>query len=322
MSQFWRNKKVLVVGGAGFIGSHTVDELLARGAKVAVFDDLSTGRRANCKAEASFYRGDIVSVSSVLRVFNKEKPDYVFNFAAVAHVPWSIEDPLRDAKSITGLINILNHAVRFKVRKIIHASSGFIYGNAKRYPTPESEPLQPLNPYSVSKAACEDYLKFFYLHHGLPFAVLRYSTVYGPRRIDGAIPYYLRCISSGKQAEIYGSKTRDMIFISDVVRANILAMEKECGSNPVFNIGSGREYYLSDIYSLIAKLLGRPGLKGRFLPERQGEVERFYLDAKKAKRVLGFSARIPLHDGLRKTIEWFVSAAREGERQGLASRIG
>ena len=300
------------MGGAGFIGSHTVDELLRRGARVAIVgrstakEYKKAGKHLNPRAK--FYNADGASAADMKRVFKKVKPDFVMNFAALTDIPLAIREPLRDAESILIVINILENAVRFGSKKILHASSGFIYGNAKRIPTPETEPPQLTNPYAISKMACENYLKFFNAQYGLAFVALRYASVYGPRRKTGAIPYYIRQIIRGKPVEIYGKKTRDCIFISDVVRANLLAFEKSIdGTEPIFNIGSGQETDLIKLHAVIKKFLGKPQAKAQRLNTRPGEVDRMRLDIQKAKKVLGFKSVVGLEDGLRQTVEWYFA---------------
>lgn len=307
MKGFWNNKKVLVVGGAGFIGSHTVDALVARGARAAIVDNLSRGKQENCNPKARLCKIDAASASGLAKVFQELGPEFVILFPAVVDVPLAIKKPSLAVNSIAATINILGNSVRFGVKKILYASSGYIYGNTKKRPTPETEPFQPLNPYNISKATCESFLKFFYRHYGLSFVALRYAPTYGPRRTSGPIFDYIRKISRNQRAEIYGTKTRDYIFVSDVVRANLLALEKKTAINdPVFNIGTGHETRLDEIYLQIAKLVGRPANRPILRPGKQSEVERFALDVRKAKRVLGFVPRVSLEEGLRETVNWFL----------------
>lgn len=318
MSVFWKNKKVLVVGGAGFIGSHTADELIRRGARVAIVGKSTAkeykkaGRYINPRAK--YYHANAASPADIRKVFRKERPNFVMNFAALTDIPLAIRQPLRDAESILVIVNVLENAVRFGVKKILHASSGFIYGNTKRIPTPETESPRPLNPYTISKMACENYLKFFHSQHGLPFVALRYANVYGPRRKTGAIPYFIRQIVRGEPTEIYGKKTRDCIFVSDIVRANLLAFEKNTkGVEPIFNIGSGRETDFIEFHSIIKKILGKPA-ELRLLPERPGEVDRMCLDVSQAKRILGFTPRVGLKDGLTRTIRWYRAESAKNKK--------
>ena len=310
MRKFWKNKRVLVAGGAGFIGSHTVDALIAAGGRVSVVDDLSTGRREHVHPRARFYR--MATVSPRLEaVFRRERPHHVFALAAVSSPPVSVEDPLRDVAGLAGLINLLELARRYKVKKVLYSSSGFIYGNSKRLPTPESEPFQPLAPYNVSKFASEQYLKFYREHYGLPSVILRYSTVYGPRQLSRVIADYITKISRGRRAEIYGIKTRDYVYVSDVVAANLRAMEaRDYRGEPVFNIGSGRETNLADVYRAIAGILGQDDNRPIRKPAKPGEVDRFWLSIRRARRVLGFRPRIALAEGLRKTVAWFQERRR------------
>lgn len=298
-----------MAGGAGFIGSHTVDELIRRGARVVVVDNLSTGRRENIHSRARFYKMDTAS-PRLASVFKKERPHYVFVLATMSSPPLTILDPKRDAGAIIGLINILENAVRFKVKKVLYSSSGFIYGNARTFPTPESEFFQPLAPYNISKYASEQYLKFFHTHYGLPIVILRYATVYGPRQISRVLADYIKKIRRGRRSEIYGRKTRDYIYVSDVARVNLRALEvSDYRGDPVFNISGGKETVMHDLYRMIARLLGQPRNMSIQRPAKPGEVDRFWLDIRRAKRVLGFKPRIPLKIGLEKTVEWFLKTA-------------
>ena len=305
MKRFWQGKRVLVAGGAGFIGSHTADALVAAGARVSVVDDLSTGRREYVHPRARFYQ--MATASPRLEaVFKRERPHYVFILAAVSSPPVSVEDPLRDVAGLVGLINLLELSRRYKVKRALYSSSGFIYGNSKRLPTPESEPFQPLAPYNISKFAGEQYLNFYREHYGLPSVVLRYSTVYGSRQRSRVIADYIKKISRGKRAEIYGTKTRDYVYVSDVVRANLRAMEAgKYRPDPVFNIGGGRETDLADLYRMIASILGRPANTPIRRPAKLGEVDRFWLDIRRARRILGYRPRVRIEEGLQKTVAWF-----------------
>lgn len=306
-----------MVGGAGFIGSHTADELILQGARVAIVDNLSSGKKENCSPRARFYKVDATSASALAGVFQKEKPQFVFMFAALTNVPRALREPLLDSRSIAALVNVCDYAVRYGVKKLLFASSGFIYGNARKRPTPETETCQSFNPYSISKAACENYLKFFRMHHGLRSVVLRYGTVYGPRQVGGAIADYIHSIYGGKRAEIFGIKARDYIFISDAVRANLLAMEKDnyYKSGPIFNISGGRETNLRDVYALVAKLLNRSENKPKICPDRVGEIKRLLLDINRARRTLHFLPEVSLEEGMQKTVDWFLANLKDEIRK-------
>lgn len=308
MAQFWKNKRVLVVGGAGFIGSHTVDALISRGARVSIIDNLSTGFRRNCHPKARLYVFNAVSPQKMENIFKEEKPEFVMIFSSLVDVPTAIAKPLLAAEGIATTINVCEQAVRHKTKKVLYASSGFIYGNARRIPIKEIEPFQPVNPYNIAKATSEYFMQFFSDHYGLPYVALRYAPVYGPRRTIGPIADYIRKISSGKRAEMYGVKTRDYIFVGDVVRANLIAMEKHISrTTPVFNIGTGREVRLDAIYALIARLIGKPRNTPVQKGSRSSEINRFALDIKKANRMLGFRPQVTLAEGLQKTIAWVVA---------------
>ena len=313
-----KNKKFLVTGGAGFIGSHTVDALIKKGAKVAIIDNLVTGRKENLPAriatqsvaggnpEANFYNLNIAN-PKVEKVFQKEKPEFIYHFAFNVLVPKSVGNPLMDMDSIAGAINIFQNAKKYGVRKIIFSSSGFLYGNTENLPAKETEPVIPASPYIVSKQAVENYLKFYKSTYGLPYVILRYSAVYGPRQFTGAMADYIRKLAADKQAEMYGDgeKTRDYIYIEDVIRANLLALDVSSDfSNPVFNIGTGIETTLNDLYKKIAQFLGKEA-KPIYLPDRPGEQYRYSLDCSKAKKELGWEPTYSLEEGLKKRVNWY-----------------
>lgn len=294
-----KNKKVLVTGGAGFIGSHTVSKLIEKGAKVCIIDNLCTGIKENLHKEAVFYSMNIAD-PKVKEVFEKEKPEIIYHFAFNVLVPKSVENPQMDLDSIAGSLNIFQNAKNFGVKKIIFASSGFIYGNTHNLPAKETEPVDPVSPYVVSKNAVENYLAFFNKAYKIPYVIFRYAAVFGPGQVTGAMSDYARKLACGKQAEIWGDgkKTRDYVFIDDVVKANILALDVadnfEC---PIFNIGNGIETTLNEMYSKVAKLLSKEA-KPVYLPDRPGDQVRYALDWSKASKVLGWKPEVTLEEGL------------------------
>lgn len=304
MNQEIKNKHILVTGGAGFIGSHLVDKLLQEGAIVSIVDNLSTGLVTNINPRAKFYKLDINS-SQIEKIIKQEKPEIIYLLACNTIVPKSVVDPLFDIQSLIGNLNIMVVAKKYGVKKIILASSGFVYGNTKKLPTPENTPIIPDNPYIITKSSSEKYLEFFAKTSDLNFVVLRYATVYGPRQVGGAMADYIRCIKAGKKADIYGdgTKTRDYIYIEDVVRANLLALElkRTKGLIPIFNIGTGKETTLNQLYSKIAKILKKKATPN-YLPDRAGEMMRFQLLTTKAHKYLGWQAKITLDQGLNKMI--------------------
>ncbi|MBI4095147.1 MAG: NAD-dependent epimerase/dehydratase family protein [Candidatus Liptonbacteria bacterium] len=299
-----KGKRFLVTGGAGFIGSHTVDALLARGAKVAIVDNLSTGRKENVNPKAKFYRMNIAS-PSLKNVFDKFRPEYVYHFAFHVLVPRSTEDPLLDRDGIVGSVNLFKNCERNGVKKVVFSSSGFLYGNTARLPARETEPLSFISPYIASKHAVENYLKVFNHLHGLPHVIFRYAAIYGPRQATGAMADYVRQLSKGKQAKIWGDgkKTRDYVYIDDVIRANLLALGvPKNHPNPIFNVGTGVETSLNTLYRGIAKLLGKEA-RPIYVPDRPGEQLRYALDASKIRRELRWRPTVSLEEGLRRVIK-------------------
>lgn len=293
-------KKVLVTGGAGFIGSHTIDALIERGAEVIVVDNLVTGREENLNPKAKFYKMNIAD-SQIESIFDKEKPEIIYHFAFNVLVPKSVENPMVDMDSIVGSVNILNNARKHGIKKVIFSSSGFIYGNTKNLPVKESEPMQPVSPYSIAKYTIENYLSFFKKTYGLPYVIFRYASIYGPRQVTGAMADYMRKLAAGKQAEIWGdgTKTRDYVFIDDLVTANLLALElSDDFPDPVFNVGTGEETTLNQLYWKIGELLNKKP-NPIYLPDREGEQMRYSLDPAKIKETMNWQPKYSLEEGLK-----------------------
>lgn len=302
-----QNKRFLVAGGAGFIGSCIVDELINGGAEVSIIDNLITGRRENLNPRAKFYEMNI-SDSEIEKVFQAEKPEFIYHLAFNVLVPKSVKNPLLDMDSIAGTINILMNAKKYGVKKVIFSSSGFIYGNNKNLPVKELEPMEPVSPYAIAKDAAENYLKFFNKAYNLPYTTLRYSAVYGTRQVTGAMADYIRKLTANQQAEIWGdgNKTRDYVYIDDVVRANLLAIDLPSDyQNPVFNVGTGIETTLNDLYRKIAELLGKP-FQPIYLPDRKGEQLRYSLDYSKIKKAMGWEPKYSLEEGMKLRLKPFL----------------
>jgi len=296
-----KNKKVLVTGGAGFIGSHTVDALIKEGAKVVVVDNLSTGSKENINPLAKFYKINIAD-QEVEEVVEKEEPEIIYHFSFFVLVPKSVENPLLDMDNLVGSIRILKKIKEMGIiKKIIFSSSGFVYGNTENLPAKETEPINLASPYAVAKIAVENYLKFYKQAFSLPYVILRYSAVYGPRQITGAMADYIQKLSGGEQAEIWGdgNKTRDYVYIEDVVRANLLSLDVPNNHrDPIFNIGTGIETTLNTLYKKIAGLLEKEA-RPVYYPDRPGEQIRYCLDNSKAKREIGWEPRYSLDEGLK-----------------------
>jgi UDP-glucose 4-epimerase len=305
-----QSKNILVTGGAGFIGSHLVDALLEWGAKVVVVDNLSTGRKENINPKAKFYKLDINS-SAFENVFKKHRPEIVYMLAFNTNVPKSVREPLFDAQSVTGSLKTLEFSKKYGVKKVVFSSTSFVYGNTKHLPTPETEPAMPENPYIISKHTVENYVQFYGKTYGLDFVIFRYATTYGPRQTGGAMADYIRCIHSGKQADIYGdgSKTRDYMYVGDIVQANLLAATYKApkGILPLFNLSTGKETSLYSLYKKLAVLLGKPKAEPKFQPDRSGEMYRSKLDNSKAKKYFKWQPKISLDEGLKNTVSYFLN---------------
>jgi len=307
----FKGMKFLVTGGAGFIGSHTVNALIERGGKVAIVDNLSTGRKENLNPRATFYEINLAD-RALEGIIEREKPDIIYHFAYYVLVPKSVENPLLDMEVLIGTLRMLQKAKEIGVKKIIFSSSGFLYGNTPNLPATEECPVDPVSPYVVSKHAIENYLKFYYKTYRLPYVILRYAAVYGPRQVTGAMADYIRKLSAGSQAEIWGdgTKTRDYVFIEDVVRANLLALTVPADHpNPVFNIGTGIETTLNTLYWKVAELLG---VEPRPIhhPDRPAEQLRYCLDISKARKELGWEPKWGLDEGLQVTVRAYIEGSR------------
>lgn len=298
-----QNKKIVVTGGAGFIGSHIVDALIKAGANVVVVDNLSTGRKENLNPLAKFYEINIAD-PKIEEIFSEEKPEIVYHFAFNVLVPESVKNPLIDMDSIKGSINILMNSQKYGISKIIFSSSGFVYGNTLNLPVKESEPADVVSPYAIAKYTVENYFKYFNKTYGLGYVIFRNAAVYGPRQVTGAMADYIRKLKNNKSPEIWGDgkKTRDYVYIDDVVKANLLALDLPTHySDPVFNIGSGKETTLNEMYGKIAKIL-KKDIKPIYHPDREGEQMRYCLDNKKIKEALGWEIDYDLDKGLESLI--------------------
>jgi UDP-glucose 4-epimerase len=300
-----KGKTFLITGGAGFIGSHTTDALIARGGKVITVDNLSTGRKENLNSKSKFYKLNIADDKKFEAIVKKHKPDYIYHFAHFVLVPKSTQNPRLDMDSIRGSINVLEAAKHHKVKKVIFSSSGFIYGNNPRLPLKESEPFESTSPYAISKYAVEGYLRFYKKNFGVDYAIVRNAAVYGPRQITGAMAAYIRDLKEGNPSEFYGLKTRDYVYIDDVVDANLRVVGVPATHpNPVWNIGMGGEMHLIDLYYELAKLLKKTPQPIK-KPERPGEQDRYCVDISKAKRDLHWKPSVPLEEGLRHTLSYW-----------------
>jgi UDP-glucose 4-epimerase len=303
--------RILVTGGAGFIASHVADRYIALGHEVAIIDDLSRGFRHNLNRNAEFFQGDIRERAFLEKVFREFQPEVVNHHAAQMDVRRAVREPLFDAQiNIIGSINLLEVAIAQRVGRFIYISSaGAAYGEPAQLPVPENSSINPIAPYGISKHTVEHYLYTYSFLYGLPYVVLRYSNVFGPRQSSkgeaGVFAIFCEQILAGAQPTIYGdgSKVRDYIYIEDVVAANVAALER--GSNDIFNIASGIPTSDDEVFFTLRGMLDRPSLHARYVPRRPGEVERIYLDISKAKHLLEWRPRIPFAEAARQTVSFF-----------------
>jgi nucleoside-diphosphate-sugar epimerase len=306
----------LVTGGAGFIGSNIVDELLARGDDVRVLDDFSTGREENVehfKNDVEIIRGDIRDANTVDGAV--KGVDYVVHQAALASVQRSIDNPIEsDAVNAGGTLNLLDAAVRHGVKRFVYASSSSVYGDSEVLPKVETMPTNPKSPYAVTKLCGELYCKVFSEIHGLPTVALRYFNVFGPRQDPNShyaavIPIFVRQLLENQSPTIYGDgeQSRDFTYIRNVVRANILACEANTSGPGVYNIACGDRYDLNYLYDRLAALLGSD-LKAQYGPARAGDVKHSQADVNAAVSELGFGVEVGFEDGLERTVKWYKEA--------------
>lgn len=301
--------KILVTGGAGFIGSHVVDAYVGQGHEVIVVDDLSSGKKEYVNPKARFVQGDICD-ATMEELCAREKPQVLNHHAAQASVARSVEDPTFDASiNIIGMINLLKCCVRYGVRKIIFASTGgALYGEPETLPVSEDHPVTPKSPYGVSKYSGENYVRCYSEIYGISYAILRYANVYGPRQDPygeaGVVAIFTQAMLEDRPPSIFGdgTQTRDFVYVSDVARANVLALTIR--ENVTVNIGTGRETSINELYERIARQTGyaRPP---QYAPPRPGDVYRIALNPQRALQRLGWTHETSLDQGLSFTVDSF-----------------
>lgn len=304
--------KVLITGGAGFIGSHVADLYIEHGHQVVIVDDLSTGKMENVNRRAKFYHLDIQD-KRLNEIFEKEKPDIVNHHAAQISVPHSVENPKKDAEiNILGLLNLINVSSNHNIRKIIYISSGgAIYGETDEIPTSENHKIQPESPYGISKMVGEHYLHFASNHYGLDFTVLRYANVFGPRQSviheAGVVAIFVNNLITETVSKIFcypgqpEGNTRDYVYVRDVAHANLLALDK--GSRESFNIATSLETSTSTLYHTISKIMDKC-ISPDYAQARKGDLHRSCLNISKIKEHLGWQPRYSLEKGLAETVSY------------------
>ena len=314
--------RILVTGGAGFIGSNVVDGYIRAGHDVVVVDNLFTGKKSNLNPKATFYEADIRS-PEIREIFEREKPEILNHHAAQISVPASVADPLFDADvNLRGFLNLLENAVEHQTKKVIFISSGgAIYGEAEEYPTSERYSPRPLSPYAISKFCSEYYLGYYRHQHGLEYTILRYANVYGPRQIPhgeaGVVSIFMNNLLEAKPSILNHfpgepkGMVRDYCFVGNVVKANLKALTQ--GGGDFFNIGTGKETKTLDLYNAIYEAVreiepGLPEALSRLSTQaaRPGDIKRSCLVVGKAKEGLGWTPETDLAAGIRLTLQWWL----------------
>lgn len=302
--------KILVTGGAGFIGSHIVDLLVKNNYEVCIIDDLSHGNINNVNSKAKFYKCNIKS-SNLINILKIERPEIIIHEAAQISVSDSIKDPIKDAgTNIIGTLNILEGARKINVKKIIYASSSAVYGKTKYLPIDENHPLNTISNYGVSKQSSENYLKVYKELYGINYIILRYANVYGPRQKSsgksGVIPIFCREILRNNSPYIYGdgNQTRDFIYVKDVANANLLSVK----SNPsgIFNVSSNKSISINDLFKYISSILTKniyPIYKGKM----NGDIKDSLISYKKIFNELCWKPEYTILDGLKETVQFYKS---------------
>lgn len=314
--------KILITGGAGFIGSHVVDLAVEAGHDVVVVDDLSTGKVQNLRDDVTFYQEDVAD-HILQKIFEKERPEGVIHLAAQISVAKSVEDPLLDLRSnLQGSVNILENCRRYQVGKVVFSSSAAVYGEPNYVPLDEEHPLHPMSPYGMTKATAESYFRLYYNYYGIEYAILRYSNVYGPRQDacgeGGVVSIFINRLLNDMTPVVYGegTQTRDFIYVEDVARANIAALTRGCG---VFNVSCNGETSVNELLSAISKILGSQSAPV-YAQARKGDIARSILDNSKAKESLKWTPQVGLEEGLIETVRFFKDEHIQEESRRLAQR--
>jgi UDP-glucose 4-epimerase len=302
--------KILVTGGAGFIGSHVVNAFLGAGHEVIILDDLSTGRESNLNPAARFYQIDIRD-PQVEEIFRAEQPEVVSHHAAQMDVRRSVADPLFDADvNILGSLKLIEYAKKYAVKKFIYISTGgAVYGEPEYLPCDENHPINPICQYGASKHTVEHYLYMYNVNYGLRYTVLRYPNVYGPRQDPhgeaGVVAIFCGKMLAGEQVTINGDgeQTRDYVYVGDCARANVMVADVNKASG-IYNLGSGKGTSVNDIFTGLRDITGYK-LAPVYGPAKVGETRFIYLNADKAARELGWAPKVTLAEGLAKTVDYF-----------------
>lgn len=310
--------KILVTGGAGFIGSNIVDAYVKAGHEIAIVDNLTTGKKENLNPQAKFYEVDIRDRQKLSQVVSEFSPDIINHHAAQIDVRKSVSDPVFNAEvNELGTLNLLDAAVKAKVKKIIFSSTGgALYGEiTKKGGADENYPQEPISPYAITKRAAEMYFHSYKVNHGLNYTVLRYGNVYGPRQDPlgeaGVIAIFCGKMLNGEQPTIYGdgNQLRDYIYVGDVAALNLLVLEK--GDNQIYNVGTGKGISVNDLFAYLKEIM-KFEKEAIYAPPRTGELFRSVLNCKKIKKELEWKAKTGIKKGLKLTLKWYLPAGRQG----------
>ncbi|MDG5787893.1 NAD-dependent epimerase/dehydratase family protein [Evansella sp. AB-P1] len=309
--------KVLITGGAGFIGSHIVEELLKNHYEVVVLDNFITGHKKNIPIGVKYYEADIRD--SVDEIFKLEEPDFVIHQAAQVSVSKSMKDPLYDSEeNILGTINILDACIKYKTKKIIYASTAAIYGNPNYLPVDEMHPYNSVSFYGLSKLNGESYIKLFSKLYGMQYTILRYSNVFGMRQDTngeaGVIAIFINRLLHGESPTVFGdgNQTRDFIFVKDVAQANVRALEY--GHNETFNISTQTKVSINKIIEEMKAILQEP-ISTLYGQEREGDIRHSYLKNEKAKNILRWQPKYRLREGLQETLHYYKDEMTNDRKQ-------
>ncbi len=312
-------RTILVTGGAGFIGSHIAEALVARGDRVRVLDNLSTGFLANLdpiRDQVEFIEGDLVDPDAVGKAV--AGVDCIFHEAALASVPRSVKAPLdSNAACVTGTVTLLDAARQAGVRRLVYAGSSSIYGDQPNSSKRESDPPAPISPYGAAKLAAEYYCRAFTATYGFETVTVRYFNVFGPRQDPGSpysavIPLFITAILAGRRPVVYGDggQSRDFTYVGNVVHANLLAADAPGVAGRVFNVANGRSTTLLELLDALNQLLGTK-VEAEFAPPRPGDIRESMADITLARQLLGYESQVGLHEGLRRSIDYYRKIAKQ-----------
>lgn len=305
--------RIIVTGGAGFIGSNIVDSYIAKGHRVGIIDDMSHGFKVNIHPKAEFYKADIRDLNKVRRFVHRFKPNVINHHAAIAEVVKSVKDPVPTMEvNVQGTINMLLTGGEVGIKKFIFSSTGgAIYGNARTYPIAESAPTEPLSPYGLSKLLGEHTIHYYARMHNFNYLIFRYPNVYGPRQDPhgeaGVVAIFTQLLQKKKQPTIFGdgSKTRDYTYVKDIAKANIQALHK--GNNVTINLGHGKEISDQMVYDTIASHFPESKI-AKYKPVRSGEAMRSSINAKRAGVILGWKPTYSFANGIAEYVKEQQSA--------------